>query len=375
MAVSAHLPLTTRYRVQALTGIDSTKTTLTSRPAMANRTHTAAVRARMDKPATLTIKIPHTTLATHTPRDSMTDKDTVRLVHLICVCAKLTLATEMTNMNGSDPNRILNECRQIDAEVDQLDARQERLRQMQRAFIGDTDTSAESQTRRQVDAESADLLQDYRALVARTKRVKQDKESGNPRNAPQVGRVDRKVKGSMNKLQQLDSDFRRQLQDRMERDYRIVRPDASDAEVREAVQDPNQQVFSQALISSDRRGQAQSVAQSVRSRHNAIQKIEQDMLQLAEMFQDLDALVIQQEAAVTQIEQRGEEVTDHAAKANTELDGAVKKARAARKKKWICLGIAGESYPLNPCDFLSLFLQQPFSSSSLLFSNLYFSRV
>ncbi|KAK5943526.1 hypothetical protein PMZ80_004534 [Knufia obscura] len=247
---------------------------------------------------------------------------------------------EMTNMNGSDPNRILNECRQIDAEVDQLDARQERLRQMQRAFIGDTDTSAESQTRRQVDAESADLLQDYRALVARTKRVKQDKESGNPRNAPQVGRVDRKVKGSMNKLQQLDSDFRRQLQDRMERDYRIVRPDASDAEVREAVQDPNQQVFSQALISSDRRGQAQSVAQSVRSRHNAIQKIEQDMLQLAEMFQDLDALVIQQEAAVTQIEQRGEEVTDHAAKANTELDGAVKKARAARKKKWICLGIA-----------------------------------
>ena len=64
------------------------------------------------------------------------------------------------------------------------------------------------------------------------------------------------------------------------------------------------------------------------------------------MFQDLDALVVQQEAAVTSIEARGEEVTDHVTKANVELDGAVKKARAARKKKWICLGIAGESVPI-----------------------------
>jgi len=64
------------------------------------------------------------------------------------------------------------------------------------------------------------------------------------------------------------------------------------------------------------------------------------MIELAQLFQDLEALVVQQEPAVTQIEQRGEEVTEHVAKANTELDGAVKKARAARRKKWMCLGIA-----------------------------------
>ena len=58
------------------------------------------------------------------------------------------------------------------------------------------------------------------------------------------------------------------------------------------------------------------------------------MVILAQLFQDLETAVVQQEPAVTQIEQRGEEVTDHVAKANTELDGAVKKARAARRKKW-----------------------------------------
>jgi len=183
--------------------------------------------------------------------------------------------------------------------------------------------------------------------------------------------VDRKVKSSMNKYQQLDSEFRKQLQEQIARDYRIVRPDASDAEVNEAVQDSNPAVFSQALISSDRRGQAQTTAQSVRNRHEAIHKIEKDMMTLAEMFQDLDALVIQQEAAVTQIEQSGEKVTEHAAKANTELDGAVKKAKAARRKKFICLGIGGEFYPsiLDPSNTLR------FRCPLLLFSNLCFSRL
>ena len=47
---------------------------------------------------------------------------------------------------------------------------------------------------------------------------------------------------------------------------------------------------------------------------------------------------MQQEAAVTNIEQKGEEVNDHVQGANTELDGAVQKARAARRKKFLLLG-------------------------------------
>lgn len=260
----------------------------------------------------------------------------------------------MSNMNTSDPNRILNECRMIDGEVDSLDARLVRLKQVQKAYIDDPQASDDTA----VKAEATQLLESYRGLVNKMKRVKQDKDSGNPRNAPQVGRVDRKVKASMNKFQQADSEYRQRLQERMARDYRIVRPDASEAEVREAIQSDNPQVFSQALISSDRRGEAQNVASKVRGRHAAIQKIEKDMLELAQMFQDLDALVVQQEAQVTQIEQRGEEVREDVTKANVELDGAVTKARAARKKKWICLGIAGEFSPsaiicLSPTLFLT----------------------
>jgi syntaxin 1B/2/3 len=70
------------------------------------------------------------------------------------------------------------------------------------------------------------------------------------------------------------------------------------------------------------------------------------MMTIAQLFQDLEAAVVQQEPAVTQIEQRGEEVNEHVAKANTELTGAVDKARAARRKKWWCLGIVGTCDPV-----------------------------
>ncbi|KAL6250515.1 hypothetical protein RBB50_002817 [Rhinocladiella similis] len=247
---------------------------------------------------------------------------------------------EMRNMNGNDPNRILNECRAVDQAIDEIEADLQRLKGLQSRYLADTNTSAQSPLRIEVDRTGENIMTKYRGLVSRVKNIKQQPESGNPRNAPQVGKVDRRLKTAINQYQQVEREFRKSSQEQMARQYRIVRPDASDAEVREAVEDPNnQQIFSSALIQSDRRGEAQTVARNVSQRHEDIQKIERQMIELAQLFQDLEALVVQQEPAVTQIEQRGEEVTEHVSKANNELDGAVKKARAARRKKWMCLGI------------------------------------
>lgn len=281
----------------------------------------------------------------------ITNNDQVAMVHtphsLSLLCTRTNLPLEMTNMNGSDPNRILNECRGVDQAIDEIEADLQRLKGLQSRYLADTNSSAQSPLRLEVDRLGDNIMTKYRGLVSRVKNIKQQPESGNPRNAPQVGKVDRRLKTAINQYQQVEREFRKASQDQMARQYRIVRPDASDAEVREAVEDPNnQQIFSSALIQSDRRGEAQTVARNVSQRHEDIQKIERQMIELAQLFQDLEALVVQQEPAVTQIEQRGEEVTEHVAKANTELTGAVKKARAARRKKWMCLGIVSEYYDM-----------------------------
>ena len=103
----------------------------------------------------------------------------------------------------------------------------------------------------------------------------------------------------------------------------------------------------------------------VRARHEEIQKIERDLIELAQLFTDLDTIVVQQDPATVQIEQQGEVVHENVTKANAEITGAIDKARARNRKKWWCLLIVGKSFP--PCAMWNpaLTCQQLSSSLSL----------
>jgi syntaxin 1B/2/3 len=103
------------------------------------------------------------------------------------------------------------------------------------------------------------------------------------------------------------------------------------------------------LLSSDRRGQAQSSLRNVKERHEAIQKIERQMVELAQLFQDLDQIVMEQEPMVENIEAKGEEVHENVVQANTEIGGAIEKARSRNRKKWWCLLICGMSLAIPAC--------------------------
>ncbi|UNI23613.1 hypothetical protein JDV02_009422 [Purpureocillium takamizusanense] len=250
------------------------------------------------------------------------------------------LAQNASSMGGGDPNGILNECRDIDRGVDEVDRNLEQLRMLQQRTLDDADSSASSANNRQLDALTSETMALYRSLTERVRLMKSNPDSRTPKNNPQVSRVDRRLKAAIQQYQQIESQFRKRTQDQMARQYRIVRPNASEDEVRAAVEDTSGgQVFSQALMQSDRQGRARAALTAVQDRHTALVKIEQQMVELAQLFQDMDTLVVQQEAAVMQIEQKGEEVVDNLDKGNQEIGTAVDTARKTRKKKWWCLGI------------------------------------
>lgn len=157
----------------------------------------------------------------------------------------------MSNINGgrpADQYSVLNETKELDRGIDAIEANLDRLRGLQSRYLNDTDASSNSPIRRELDSMSAETMTLYRSFVGRIRNIKSNPESGSPMNAPQVGKVDRRLKKAIEQYQQVDREFRRNLTAQMERQYRIVRPDATDAEVREAVEDTdNQQVFSQAV--------------------------------------------------------------------------------------------------------------------------------
>ena len=263
---------------------------------------------------------------------------------------------EMQPLNGGqdgynqppqrDPNAILNECRQVGRAIDDLEGRLQELQRVQRGFVGGNGAS-----NKEIDSMSADIMTGYRGLADRVKRIKSQPDAQNARNKPQVDALDRRIRKAINSYQQVESQFRKDVQEQQRRQYLIVNPEASEAEIREATMDGGDtQIFQQALLNSDRRGQAQSTLRNVQQRHDAIQQIERTMIELQQLFQDLDAIVVQQEPLVQNIEQKAEETNTHLTAGNVEVGKAVNSARAARKKKWICLGICGKSGIMSiPC--------------------------
>lgn len=251
-----------------------------------------------------------------------------------------------------DPNAILNECRKIDDEIKEMKSVVfRRIQSLQSNILNST---GDNSLQRELDEANAELMSMYRNLTGRVKRIKQKPESGSPRNAPQVGKIDRDLKDTHKQYLSIEAEFSRKMREQSARQYRIVRPDATEAEVQQAVDNPQQQMFSQALMQSNRQGQAQSTLNAVTARHQEIEKIAQQMKELAQLFEDMDNLVVQQEAAVTNIEMKGEEVVDNMDKGTEQIGVAIKSARNARKWKWWCLGICGRCLNVEGCKALLL---------------------
>lgn len=250
-----------------------------------------------------------------------------------------SLAQNASSFGTGNPSSILNEVTEINRGIDMIDRNLDQLKMLQQRALDDADVSASSNTNRQLEALTSETMAEYRSLTERVRQLKSNPES-QQKFGQQVRRVDGRLKDAIRAYQGVESSFRKRTQDQMARQYRIVRPDADESEVQAAVEDQTGgQVFQQALMQSNRRGQAAAVLSAVQDRHAQIKKIEEQLIELAQLFQDMDTLIVQQDVAVANIEQKGEEVVENIDKGNQEMGVAVNTARKTRKKKWICLAI------------------------------------
>lgn len=138
---------------------------------------------------------------------------------------------------------------------------------------------------------------------------------------------------------QTERSYQTRYNELLARQYRIVNPGASEAEIESAVQQGDSQVFSQALLSSNRSASANSVATAVRERQADIQRIERTILELAELFEQMNEQVVLSEPVVEAIEDLTSKVDTDLEGANIQLKQAVKSGYSARRKKFWCLGI------------------------------------
>ena len=76
---------------------------------------------------------------------------------------------------------------------------------------------------------------------------------------------------------------------------------------------------------------------NVRARHNELQKIEQSIAELVSLYQDMDTLIVQQDAVIVRAEEQTEVTNQNLDKGNQEVATGIKHALRTRRNKWWCL--------------------------------------
>ncbi|KAF9948739.1 Plasma membrane t-SNARE, secretory vesicle fusion [Mortierella alpina] len=193
------------------------------------------------------------------------------------------------------------------------------------------------------------ITQDTTQLSNRIKKRIKDIELANLRlrNSPdiqirntQAGTLKEKFMNTLCRFQSSESEARKRYKERMERQIKIVKPEATQAEVQQIVESDNQQIFAQSVLQSTRYGDANRALREVQTRHDDIKKIEKTVLELHQLFMDMETLVTDQGVVMTTIEENTQQTDTQLESGNQQVETAISSARGARKKKWICLIIS-----------------------------------
>jgi len=193
-----------------------------------------------------------------------------------------------------------------------------------------------------VAAQLEELVEETSAMSATLKRrIKAlERQGGQGRDGQirkqQTALVKSKFVEAIQNYQSVEQQFSSKYKQRMERQYKIVKPDATPEEIRAVVNDDSGgQIFSQALVQS-RLTDSRAAYREVQARHEDIKRIERTIGELAQLFNDMSLLVEQQEETINAIETTAAVVEKDTETGLNYTGKAVDSARAARKKRWIC---------------------------------------
>jgi len=241
-----------------------------------------------------------------------------------------------------DMNAFYNEITAIQEEIKQFNDNVQNINNLHQRSLNNMD---EVQTQR-IEADLDNLVQDTRAQSGAIKsRIQKlvnqgfDGRDGQIRSQ-QTEFVKSKFTEAVQNYQDIEKQYRSKYKARMERQFRIVKPDATPDEVRAVVNDEQGgQIFAQALMNSNRYGESKAAYREVQDRHRDIQKIERTITELAQLFNDMSNMVVEQDDTLKVIEHNAQQVNVDTEQGMKHTSQAVISAAGARKKRWICFWI------------------------------------
>lgn len=158
--------------------------------------------------------------------------------------------------------------------------------------------------------------------------------------ATQARALKREFERVLKGFQDEEIQYRVRLRCVQRRQWKIVNPGASEAEL-EALADSEASseggIFAQALLSGNRAGNSRMVLSNIQARHEEIMRMEKTLIELAAMFDELMSIVDVHEHMVESVEVNAVEAGEYLDKGNGQLGKAIWSARNWRRGQWWCL--------------------------------------
>jgi len=258
---------------------------------------------------------------------------------------------EMTNMqalagsnNSYQSNSYLDEISSIKQDIERfksLITRIGSLNEQSLILISDKQQQEHSDLADEVASEAKTLMQNVKGSLKNLLNMKLSDPSQDSIRIGQYNTLKRQFMDAISNYQKVEQKHRQQVKARLERQYRIVRPDANEEEIREALDGDNDgPLFAQSVLQSARAGEAKRALKEVQDRHMDIQKIVKSIEELNTLYHEMQYMVEQQDVMVENIDKQVEEANVHLEEANVQIERATEIAKSSRKKKFFLLFLA-----------------------------------
>ena len=246
--------------------------------------------------------------------------------------------SESYEMQDQSNLQFFNEVDDIKRNLVQYEDNIERIETLHKRSLAESNLESEALMQKQLDGLQTDTRGLAETLKTRIKQLEASSQHDSTKSA-QAQNLKHQFMSMIQKFQATEAAFRQRYRDVTARQYRIIDPEATEEQVQQVVDEGSGQMFSQALMQSNRRGEARSALTEVQIRHREIQKIEATMSELAQLFHDMEIMVAEQDQQVTNVEQNVHSAQTDIEQGVDNQYSAIRSAKAWRKKKWWCVAL------------------------------------
>jgi len=232
---------------------------------------------------------------------------------------------------------------QVKRNMDQMKRNMATIEEKHGAALSSVSSAASNKRQRELE----DLMDQTSTLMKAVKETLKDMDEEGKKHDKQVGKADsesrirtnmhttltKKFVSHVKEYQEMQTKYKNKYRERVGRQLKVVKPDATQAEIDQLMEDGgDQSIFSQQLLAEKSTQAARNAVADIQDKHRDILRLEQSIVELHQLFVDMSVLVEKQGEMLDQIEYTVQQAHAYVEKGVGQLQKAKDNQKKARKR-------------------------------------------